>query len=194
MRICVFGDSITWGACDYEKGGWATRLRNYLEKHNDVAVYNLGINGDTTEGLLRRFDAEAGERKPDIVAFAIGVNDSKYFGEKDKPNVPLDKFSVNIQRLAEKARKFTDKIVFVGITPVDEKRTMPTSWNPKKSYDNESIARYDAVVEDFCKKERLFYIPMKDVIQIEDLEDGLHPNSAGHEKMFRKILLEIEKI
>ena len=47
MTICVFGDSITWGASDYEKGGWVERLKTYLMKNkNDVDVYNLGVSGE----------------------------------------------------------------------------------------------------------------------------------------------------
>ena len=42
MKICVFGDSIAWGACDFEKGGWADRLKTYfLAGDNDIDLYNL---------------------------------------------------------------------------------------------------------------------------------------------------------
>ena len=37
-RICVFGDSITWGACDYEKGGCVERLKTDLLEHSDINV------------------------------------------------------------------------------------------------------------------------------------------------------------
>ena len=32
--ICLFGDSITWGAWDPEHGGWGARLRSYFETNN----------------------------------------------------------------------------------------------------------------------------------------------------------------
>jgi lysophospholipase L1-like esterase len=54
--ICVFGDSITWGAYDPERGGWVNRLRNDLEK-KEIESYNLGISGDTTADLLKRFNS-----------------------------------------------------------------------------------------------------------------------------------------
>ncbi len=31
MNICIFGDSITYGAFDTEKGGWVNRLHLYLD-------------------------------------------------------------------------------------------------------------------------------------------------------------------
>jgi len=49
MNILIFGDSITWGAYDPDKGGWVNCLRNYFESKDsppyfreagDVAVFN----------------------------------------------------------------------------------------------------------------------------------------------------------
>lgn len=55
--ICVFGDSITWGAWDIEKGGWVQRLRNFVESSSEeyIEIYNLGVSGDNTEDLLEIF-------------------------------------------------------------------------------------------------------------------------------------------
>ena len=64
MIICIFGDSVTWGAYDPEQGGWATRLRNYFEaQENNIDVYNLGISGDATADLLKRIEVEAKSHK-----------------------------------------------------------------------------------------------------------------------------------
>jgi lysophospholipase L1-like esterase len=59
--ILCFGDSITQGYIDLE-GGWTQRLRRHLDQDATVprgattfpahAVFNLGISGDTAEGLL----------------------------------------------------------------------------------------------------------------------------------------------
>lgn len=77
MSICVFGDSIVWGAWDKEMGGWVNRLRLSLEKKGfDGEVYNLGISGDTSDGLIKRFEAEAEVRDADVAIISIGVNDS----------------------------------------------------------------------------------------------------------------------
>ena len=81
--ICVFGDSIAWGAVDPENGGWVSSLRNYFESKSlradlDTDVYNLGISGDNTDDLLERFDVEVEARKPDTIVFAIGINDAQF--------------------------------------------------------------------------------------------------------------------
>jgi len=33
--ICIFGDSVSWGAWDMEKGGWVNRLWFYVAKRDD---------------------------------------------------------------------------------------------------------------------------------------------------------------
>ena len=68
--ICIFGASITWGACDPENGGWATMIKNYYEEKDGRSVYVLGVSGDTTEGLLKRLEIEALAREPKFILFA----------------------------------------------------------------------------------------------------------------------------
>ena len=90
QNICVFGDSVTWGAWD-NKGGWVSRLRAFIESGNrDYFVYNLGVSGDTTKELLGRFDIEAKARSPNIIIFQIGDNDSIFVKSGDKNLVELE--------------------------------------------------------------------------------------------------------
>ncbi|MCD6367797.1 MAG: hypothetical protein J7L45_01800 [Candidatus Aenigmarchaeota archaeon] len=70
--ILIFGDSIVFGKWD-ELGGWAHRLKMFLEKKhlekfrrseetvNNTyfnRVYLLGIDGNKTSELLERFELE----------------------------------------------------------------------------------------------------------------------------------------
>ena len=185
--ICVFGDSITEGHCDYEEGGWVNRLKKYLKSEGGVSVYNFGVSGDTTDGLLKRFDAEAEASNPEIIIFAIGINDSAHIASKNENYVPVKKFAENLAALSRKANAFTDKAVFVGITKVDEDKTAAISRDTDVSYRNKDIQGYDGAIKDFCEKNNLPFIEMYDLLDKEDLEDGLHPNSAGHEKMFQRV-------
>ncbi len=78
--ICIFGDSIIWGAGLPCRVAWVNLLRNYVEiKYGGVVeLYDLGIDRDTTEDLLKRFDAENRARRPQVIIFAVGTNDSSY--------------------------------------------------------------------------------------------------------------------
>jgi len=186
--INVFGDSITWGAYDIE-GGWANRLRKYLEERDEdyFEVYNLGISGDNTDDLLKRFKNENEVRTPNSIIIAIGINDSQYINSKDNPRISLEEFETNLFSIIRDARVFTSEIIFVGLTKVDESKLLPVSWDLTKYYDNENISLYNNKIKEICEKNNLPFIEMMDLLEDEDLSDGLHPNSVGHEKMFLRI-------
>lgn len=189
MTICIFGDSIAWGADDTEKGGWADRLKTHcFREGKDVEIYNLGILGDVTEGVLSRFDAECDVRNPQIIIFAVGINDTQFLRSANAIRISLEDFSKNIYSLIEKAKKYTNQIIFIGLTRVDESKVQPLPWNKDKEYRNENIEQYDGVLRKITEENGCFYIEMKNAVSIDTMEDGLHPNSQGHEKMARVIL------
>lgn len=200
-QILVFGDSITYGAWDRE-GGWVSRLRKFLDgkrladSDSYFLVYNLGISGDNTDGLLERFEFEAKQRLDEengnIIAFAIGINDSQFVQSKKSFRVIPEKFKENIQKIIRLAQRYSTKIVFVGLTPVDEAKTSPLPWNADRFYKNEYIQKYGGIVKDVCKENKICFIEISGKFMKSDytklLEDGLHPNSEGH-----KIIFEIVK-
>lgn len=189
MNICIFGDSITWGAYDYEKSGWVEQLKSYcIKNYEDTDIYNLGISGDNTNKLLERFENEARIREPDLIIFAIGINDSQYIYQKGNYKTDLNGFENNLSKLLAIAQGITNKIIFIGLTDVDEAKTTPISWSTEKYYDNDSIRKYDEIIKDFCKKNNLNYIDLNGIIEPDDLDDGLHPNPQGHEKIFKTVL------
>ena len=193
LNICIFGDSIARGEYDSVNGGWANLLINDLrERKDDASVYNLSICGDTTAGLLKRFKVEAVARNPEIIIFAIGINDASYDNVLHKETVVLPQFKKNFSKLISEARKFTPKIIFVGLTRVTEEVTDPVNW-ADISYLNSKIELYDDVIKEICRKEKLSYIKVSRLITKEDLEDGLHPNTRGHEKLFEKVKVLLNK-
>jgi lysophospholipase L1-like esterase len=103
--ICVFSDSIAWGACDYKRGGWVEKLKVDMLKNSDIQVYNFGVCGNTTVNLLDRFQKEADIMNPEIIIFAIGINDSRYLGGSKVSEVGLEEFKTNISILINQARK-----------------------------------------------------------------------------------------
>jgi lysophospholipase L1-like esterase len=198
MNICIFGDSIAWGASDPKGGGWVGRLQNYflsqgLAVDNDIDVYNLGVSGDNTDDLIKRFDVEAKARDPHVIIFAIGINDSQIVISKNQNRVPIKQFQNNLETLILEAKKYTNKIIFIGLTPIDESKTSPIPWNIDKRYSHEEIEKYNSIIKTTALKENLLYISVKEKLSARDLPDGLHPNSEGHTKLFEIIKHEIEK-
>ena len=192
--ICIFGDSIAYGAWDLEKGGWPNRLRNYFESQDqEIWLYNLSISGNTSEHLLSRFKNEAKARTAespiDLIIFSVGINDSMYLNFKDNTRVSLDKFKKNLKTLLEQSKEFTEKVIFIGLTKVDELKTAPTIWSKDEYFTNDNISEYNKAIESFCGENKVFFIKMIDLLDKDDLDkkDGLHPNPQGHNKVFKRV-------
>ncbi len=206
IKILVFGDSDAYGAWDFE-GGWVERLRNVLTRKvietNQkfyCILYNLSISGNTTDSLLKRFELEAKIRidknEEVIIIFPIGVNDTII----DKNGIVWtapDKFAENIEKLIKLAQKYAQKIIFVGPMPVDEARTNPVFWDVDVSYSNSRLEKYNEMIKSTCMKNNVHFIEIFDKLIKSDykklLEDGVHPNSEGHKKIFedvKKFLIE----
>lgn len=201
MNVLFFGDSITWGAWDKE-GGWVARIKKFVDEkvidsnfeyYHDI--YNVGISGDNTSGLLERFEAEAKNRIDEdsetALIFAIGVNDSQ-FVENVGNRTPIEQFQENLKKLIDKAKKITEKIVFVGLFPVDDSKLTPTSWELDKSYKLEDVGKYNQAIKNICESENVDFVDVYEEFVGKDykslLIDGLHPNTEGHKEIFDKVL------
>ena len=188
--IWVFGDSVLWGWGLPFRVGWVNLYRNYVEEKSDFAInlYDLGIDADTTEGVLKRFDIEAAARKPDMVIFAIGVNDSAYRKTKDHPLVPLDIFEKNIHTLIKKARKFTKEIVFVCLCKGSDRETMPLPASKTgKCFEKKNAKIYNEVIKKCCSSENILFIDIINKLKDSEFCDGLHPAKEGHNKIFKEV-------
>jgi acyl-CoA thioesterase I len=113
--IYCFGDSITYGAWDIKEGGWVTRLRNYFDElqlkdqTKYFLSYNLGIPGETTDGLVKRFEGELNAREREgedaIFIFAFGANDSVFLPSKNGFRVSKNRFVSNLETVYDIAKK-----------------------------------------------------------------------------------------
>ncbi len=201
MTILFFGDSITWGAWD-EQGGWVARIKKFVDKkvidtnfsyYHDV--YNIGISGDKTSDLLERFDFETQQRlneeEETVFVFAIGINDSQFVDNQGNVT-PIDEFKINIENLITKAKKYSNKIIFVGLIPVDDSKLTLTSWESDKSYKLEYVSQYNKIIEQICQSKHVHFINLYDEFLNKNykelLIDGLHPNSEGHKQISEKVL------
>jgi lysophospholipase L1-like esterase len=206
VQILAFGDSITYGAWD-EEGGWADRLRLHFqreflksgreeEKH---LFYNLGIPGDNTREARNRVKAEAafrlekGERG--IFLFAFGANDAAYDSKTDEFRVPGSVFSENLRAMVKDAKPWAQKILLLGITPVNE---LVTTEDPEKTRKNEYVEAYNRLVRQAARETHTEFVDIfsafvssKDYTRLLH-PDGLHPNSAGHKVIFEVVKGKIE--
>ena len=190
MNICVFGDSIVWGAEDHLNGGWVNILHQDLSGE-DHTVYNCGICGDTTVDLLNRFGPEARARYAHAVIFAIGIDDLVYCNNENNVAVSLDRFRSNLDLLVTMANQIKTDVAFLTILSVDESKTMPYDDIQQLYFSNKNVAAYNQVIVDICGKFDIPCLNMAHVLKKEDLFDGLHPDDEGHRKIAQFVLNEM---
>jgi len=195
IKICIFGDSVPYGMWDIKKGGWVNRLKEFLEqiKNRDYLIFNCSIPGDTSKELVNRFKIETKVWSPNLLIFAIGINDSQFYIKENKFKISQKEFEKNLKKLVSEARCFTCEILFVGPNPVDEKLTVPLPRDKNRMLKNEFIKKYNEIIKNICKNEEINFIDIfSEWIKLDYrkfLADGLHPNETGHEKIFERIKL-----
>lgn len=204
MRVLVFGDSIAQGFWDPD-GGWVSHLRTYYDQQklqgtdaDPPNIFNLGVSGDSSDDVLDRVNSEAKARAIEDLAFvfAIGINDSRTKAGKDYSDT--DRYSKNLSEILKIARKYSDKILFVGLTPCVEERTNPVAWG-NTCYDNKRIREFDNTLRGFCIQNQLSFVdifePFNDKQNTTELlQDGLHPNSIGHQLISNLVLAKLKSI
>lgn len=193
-NICIFGDSIIWGAWDKEYGGWVNRLNILCQKTDEnKIIYNLGIPSETTTKLLLRIENECKVRKPDAIIISIGINDALYLKNKKCTQTNTDELVKNIEKIINICKTYTENILFIGLTAVNEEYTIPIKWNNNEIYLNKNIDIYNNKIKECCNQNKVDFINIIDILEINDLsEDGIHPNEKGHEKIFKIIKRKID--
>ena len=190
MQIIVFGDSIAYGASDSE-GGWVERLKEHLG--GKAVIYNLSIPGESTETLLERFETEASQRadKNTVIIIAVGINDLQFIDQMHDVLKILKHFKDNVSKLIRSANSLSTKVFFVGLTPLDEKKTNPISNDFENPYINKYVKEYNQLIRIACVKKKARFIDVFDsFIKAKHeklLEDGVHPNSDGHKLIFKLV-------
>ena len=191
MTNCLFfGDSIIYGEYDGIFGGWVDLLKRYYHKEfrengKEVNVFNLGIGGETTEGLLKRVVAEANSRKSplkNLLFISYGANDLAII--EGRQVVPAIQFKENLEKAIVQAKDITGHLFLVSILPVSEKIDGITVASGKLRT-NENVNAYNAIISEVASETNAEYIDLYSMF-FEDKEDlispdGVHPNEKGYE-------------
>lgn len=193
MTNCLFfGDSLTYGEYDGMSGGYVDILKRYYhDKYNkgfkEVNVFNLGIGGETTEGLIKRIQIEIRARKSlfsTAVFIAYGAND---LAIKDGiPMVPFKVFKRNIDTAISISKEVTDNVFLISILPISEATDNEATPNGKLRT-NKVIEQYNEELLKISKDHNLSYIDTYSCFHEEKeillSKDGIHPNNIGYMKI-----------
>ena len=184
MRICFIGDSFVSGAYDSECLGWVGRISAAARaRGHDLSPYNLGIRGETSVQIARRWRAEAEPRQSPQqegrLVFEFGVNDSREVNGKPQME-PAQSLAAAREILAAAAR--WKPTLMVGPPPGGDEarnaRVKDLSGGLAKLCAELSVPYFDSYAPLLASP-----IWMPSVKSI----DGTHPSAAGYAEWARLI-------
>lgn len=206
-QILFFGGSSVEGVGDPE-GGWVERFKREIhqkmygpEKRGSHSVYNLGILGNASSQVLERIPYELPGRQWDgrqfVVVLSIGTNDSKAEDSPANYVSNVQEFMVNMQSIVDFVRSYTSHIAVVGLTPIDDTRTRPSTDN--NYFTQGRVQEFNSALMDVAQSNHLQAIELYDSMLALDwramlYDDGLHLNEVGHEWLYQRVrqpLLEV---
>jgi lysophospholipase L1-like esterase len=193
-RIVCHGDSLTEGADLDVQYTWPSLVANALR----LEVFNTGIGGDTSGGMLSRFPSDVLARNPDAVLILGGTNDLWW-------DLEVNLILAHIFSMACQARhQRVAPIIGLPIPlymPALEKQDF---FQPLGGYHaclaklarlveslRETAAQNDLPVVDFNS---LFLDAQGTVRGEYYLPDGLHPNREGHRRMAQTVVLILRSV
>ena len=167
VDVVFFGDSITYGM-DFQK------------RFPDKKVVNLGLGGDTLEGMINRVGMIKA-LKPEKVFILAGFNTLR----DGKLEYTMTEYAGLLNRIQEEA---PDAKVYVqSILPISAK------MQTKLPLSEETIVQMNEAIEVIAEERDFTYINIHqnfldgDVIVEEYTADGVHPNEAGQEQWMNVI-------
>lgn len=161
--VIMLGDSITYGA-------------QWNEYYPDITIFNRGIGGDTTAGVISRLGTIIGE-KPDRIFLMIGLNDIL----AGKSNDYIVSNTIHI------ARKIKDSNIKPYVQSILYTERSYRYLSPTSKEINSAIRAINKEVSIQCRQNGIAYIDINKLLADEDgflktgySHDGLHPNVKGY--------------
>ena len=178
IRIVAFGDSLTAGYGLKPNEAFPAQLEKALrDKGYAVEVINAGVSGDTTAAGLERFDWAFAE-DVDAAIVALGANDALRGVDPAETRRNLDEILTRLD-----AR---------GIPTLLAGMMAPRNWG------DDYVTRFDAIYPDLAERHGALLYPFfieRVALRPElNLDDGMHPNSAGVAAIVEDILPKVEEL
>jgi acyl-CoA thioesterase I len=177
LQVVGFGDSLMAGYRLAPGEGFTDKLQTALRADgHDVSVANAGVSGDTTSGGLARLDWSI----PDgtrLVILELGANDML---RGIAPDITEKNLDAILARLKE--RKIA--VLLAG---------MKAAPNLGGDYRNAFEPIYPRLAQKYGVPLYPFFLDGVAGDQSLELDDGMHPNPAGVDRMVKGILPAVEK-
>jgi lysophospholipase L1-like esterase len=210
-RLVALGDSITLGHWD-DEGGWLARIRRTADEHvvasmrqQYLTVYNLGISSNTSRHVLGRYRGEVDARHDSaeetelFVVLAVGINDSAVKTGTRKHLVEPAAYEANLRALVTLASQDAGgRVLVVGPTPVDERKTRPVTFRPEREYRNDFIAQYSDIARRTAIGLDARFADLLSSLEPHEAHwhdwDGVHLNPTAHARVAEVIDSELREL
>lgn len=204
FSILCFGDSVVYGRGEVPSKGWVGRLKEDFEDELiHKGVYNLGIVGDTSFSLQKRIRQESlpriWRRKSNdkyVAIIGVGGNDAKEIISEGNTTTKEDDFKEHLRFCVDDIVDLYDEIVLLGVGKVDETKARPFSKNV--FFSNALLKRYNELIRDIAREKNCYFCDLQEFVEQQEnyselLEDGIHPNAQGYDKLYDFIKDFLEK-
>ena len=177
-RIVGFGDSLMAGYGLGPGEGFPEKLQAALRnKGHDVVIANAGVSGDTSSGGLSRLDWSVPDGTQ-LVILELGANDMLRGIAPEVTEQNLDKM---LGRLKERGMA----VLLVG---------MVAAPNLGPDYADAFNGIFPRLAEKHSVQLYPFFLDGVAADRQFLLEDGMHPNAAGIDRMVERLLPTVEKL
>lgn len=198
-RICFIGDAFTVGAGDETTMGWVGRLaKGEWDAGHDVSVYNLGVRGNSSRDIARRWKAEVSVRIPanarGRLVFMFGGNDAKLtVGEGIE--VPIEEAVAHARAFMSEAAAMMPTL-WIGLIPMNEAKPYPQllAGGPQYEFSNERQAIYNQRYSELAEELGIPFLDLHTTLladqrwmELTQEGDGSNPKGEGYDLVARMI-------
>ncbi len=170
-RIVCLGDSLTWGFPYGPRYSWV----HLVGERDRLNLINHGINGNSTENMLDRFERDVVSAKPSHVIILGGTND--VIMRESFPRITL-----NLEQIVEQAFKWEIQPI-LGLP-------IPLGWSEPEV----RLARIRDWIQNYATQKKLsvinfaqgfYWLTAQGVNELrwELMLDGSHPTIEGYAAM-----------
>lgn len=177
MKLICLGDSFTKGYGVKKKESWVYQL-----SLDNVEIVNMGINGDTTSGMLARFYNDVISQNPNYVLITGGTND---FISGSSCETPQNNYMAMVHQA------FHNGIIpIIGIEPGFSPSDVRDDWAAFSNFND--VLKNQLAFREWLKRMGytfgVFYIDFYEILFKEIschpdnnyYTDGLHLTAKGH--------------
>ncbi len=177
-KVLFLGDSIAAGLHLTPDDAFpAATQRQLFAQGRPFELINAGVSGDTSAGGLRRLDWVL-QTRPDVLVVELGANDGLRAG-------PLGELEANLRAIVRGAKARGVEVVLLGM-------------NITPNLGVEYARGFEQLYERVALEEGATFVPsFLAGVGGEprmNLEDGLHPTPAGHERLGQNLAPHLARV